>query len=119
MQVNQINSIHHLDALPDNAFITRDDVCVMLSIHETTAIRHERTTPGFPKPRKLSRRCIRYRLGDVRRYLRDLAEPVVVEVPKSRRVVECDDKRKPAPIATPKRKPKATATREAEPATAQ
>lgn len=55
--------------LPDETFVPVKVFPLMAGIAVSTAWRRAKLEPDFPKPVRLGRRCTRFRLGDIRRFL--------------------------------------------------
>ena len=53
--------------------VTARQVCQKLQIHRATLDRW-RSGQGFPRPVRIGRRAIRWRLGDIERWLAERAE---------------------------------------------
>ena len=55
-------------------WITTNDLCKMLRVHKSTVTRRLATDPRFPRPARLpgiiTKRFRRFRLADVREYMR-------------------------------------------------
>lgn len=62
-------NIENIDKLPDMAMVDVKTVAALLGISQMTVWRRARDTEGFPQPKKLSPRCTRWNLGDVRKML--------------------------------------------------
>jgi predicted DNA-binding transcriptional regulator AlpA len=65
--------VAQFEDLPDNARISADTFAVLMDAHVNTIWRRVKDDPSFPKPIKLSKRCTRFRAGDVRAYLDGVA----------------------------------------------
>ncbi len=61
--------VSHFDALPDSALVAISALAAVTGGGVSTAWRHVRTDPDFPKPIRLSAGCTRFRVGDIRAYL--------------------------------------------------
>lgn len=66
MRAEQIENLGHL---PDDAVVDVSIWPVMAGIGINTAWDRAKNDPTFPKPVRLSNRCTRWKLGDVRRFL--------------------------------------------------
>ena len=60
----------NIDTLPDMAMIDVKTVASLMGVSTMTVWRRANDTPNFPQPMKLSARCTRWKLGDVRKMLR-------------------------------------------------
>ena len=67
----RLPDVSHFDALPDAALIAVKALAVVLGKGVSTAWRDVHNDPDFPKPIRLSPGCTRFRVGDVRAYLRN------------------------------------------------
>jgi len=63
------NSISNFGELPDEALISTAVVAAIAGIGISTAQRHIYQDPTFPRPIKLSKRCTRFRAGEVRAWI--------------------------------------------------
>lgn len=61
--------VSHFDDLPDSALLAISALAVVTGGGVSTAWRHVRTDPDFPRPIRLSAGCTRFRVGDIRAYL--------------------------------------------------
>ena len=57
------------DALTDEALLSMNDLCGLLTMGLSTGWARVKSDPDFPKPIRLSAKCTRFRVGDVRRYI--------------------------------------------------
>jgi len=68
------SNIQNFDSLPDSALIDVQAIATYLSRGVSTIWRDLKLDPDFPRPVRLSARCTRFRVGDVRRYIAGKAE---------------------------------------------
>jgi predicted DNA-binding transcriptional regulator AlpA len=68
--MNQVN-ISGFDKLPDEAMTSVKVIAALTGNGVSTIWRYAAQNPDFPKPIKLSARCTRFRVGDVRAYLKN------------------------------------------------
>jgi predicted DNA-binding transcriptional regulator AlpA len=66
--MNQLN-IAGFDKLPDEAMTSVKVIAALTGNGVSTVWRYAALNPDFPKPIKLSARCTRFRVGEVRAYL--------------------------------------------------
>jgi predicted DNA-binding transcriptional regulator AlpA len=66
--MNQVN-ISQIGNLPDAAYISVKVIAALTGNGVSTVWRYAANDPTFPKPIKLSARCTRFRVGDVRAWL--------------------------------------------------
>ena len=66
--MNQLN-ISNFDQLPDGAMTSVKVIAALTGNGVSTVWRYAALNPDFPKPFKLSARCTRFRVGDIRAYL--------------------------------------------------
>ena len=69
--MHQVN-IKGFDQLPDEAMISVKVIAALTGNGVSTIWRYAALNPDFPKPVKLSTRCTRFRIGEVRAYLKSL-----------------------------------------------
>lgn len=62
--------IEALDRLPDDAMVPVGAWPVLAGIAVSTAWYRAKNDPSFPKPTRLGDRCTRWKLSDVRQFLR-------------------------------------------------
>jgi predicted DNA-binding transcriptional regulator AlpA len=67
--MDQIN-IKGFDQLPDEAMTSVKVIAALTGNGISTVWRYAALNPDFPKPIKLSARCTRFRVGDIRAYLK-------------------------------------------------
>lgn len=67
--MNQLN-ISGFDDLPDEAMTSVKVIAALTGNGVSTVWRYAALNPDFPKPVKLSARCTRFRVGEVRAYLK-------------------------------------------------
>lgn len=67
--MNQIN-IKDFAQLPDEALASVKIIAALTGNGVSTVWRYAALNPDFPKPIKLSARCTRFRVGDIRAYLK-------------------------------------------------
>ena len=60
----------NIDTLPDMAMIDVKTLASLMGVSTMTVWRRVNDTPNFPQPMKLSARCTRWKLGDVRKMLK-------------------------------------------------
>lgn len=70
--MNQIN-ILSFSQLPDEALTTVKVFAAVTANGVSTVWRRAALDPDYPKPIKLSARCTRFRVGDIRAYLKRCA----------------------------------------------
>lgn len=68
--IKKTPNISQFGELPDDAYISMSAIAAVCGVALSTVWRHAAADPNFPKPIKLSRRCTRLRVGDVRAYLK-------------------------------------------------
>lgn len=68
--MNQIN-IKGFDQLPDEAMTSVKVIAALTENGVSTVWRRVALDPDFPKPIRLSARCTRFRVGDIRAYLKN------------------------------------------------
>lgn len=66
--MNQVN-ISGFDKLPDEAMTSVKVIAALTGNGVSTVWRYAALNPDFPKPIKLSARCTRFRVGDIRAWL--------------------------------------------------
>lgn len=66
--MNQIN-ISQFGQLPDEAQVSVKTIAALTGNGVSTVWRYASTDPTFPRPTKLSPRCTRFRVGEVRAWL--------------------------------------------------
>lgn len=66
--MNQVN-ISGFDQLPDEAMTSVKVIAALTGNGVSTVWRYAALNPDFPKPIKLSARCTRFRVGEVRAWL--------------------------------------------------
>ena len=69
-QQEQRHLIAGFDQLPDDSLVDVPVLGAMLSCGESTVWARAKTDPDHPKPIMLSASCTRFRVGDIRRYIR-------------------------------------------------
>jgi predicted DNA-binding transcriptional regulator AlpA len=62
-------NISQFGQLPDEAQVSIKKVATLIDSGISTAWRYLATDPTFPKPIRLSARCTRFRVGDVRAWI--------------------------------------------------
>lgn len=67
--MNQVN-IKGFDLLPDEAMTSVKVIAALTENGVSTVWRRAALDPDFPKPHRLSARCTRFRVGDIRAYLK-------------------------------------------------
>lgn len=67
--MNQVN-ISGFDQLPDEAMTSVKVIAALTGNGVSTVWRYAALNPDFPKAYKLSARCTRFRVGEVRAYLK-------------------------------------------------
>ena len=67
--MNQVN-ISGFDKLPDEAMTSVKVIAELFDSGVSTIWRYAALNPDFPKPHKLSARCTRFNVGEVRAYLK-------------------------------------------------
>ena len=65
----QVN-ISAFDDLPDDALTTVKVLAAVTDSGVSTVWRHAALDPDYPKPIKLSKRATRFRVGDIREYIK-------------------------------------------------
>lgn len=65
--------ISNFEALPDDARVSAETFAVLMDVHENTVWRRVKRDPSFPKPVKLGVRCTRFRVGDIRAFMKGVA----------------------------------------------
>lgn len=48
--------------------LTTDQVCRLFQISKSTLFRWEKTVPGFPKAKRISRKVLRFRAADIEKF---------------------------------------------------
>lgn len=66
--MNKLN-ISGFDQLPDGALTSVKVIAALTGNGVSTVWRHAALDPDFPKPIRLSARCTRFRVGEVRAYI--------------------------------------------------
>lgn len=62
--------VQQFDLMPDGAMVSVPDMAAILGIGVSTAWRRAKLEPdSFPQPIRLSERCTRARVGDIRVFL--------------------------------------------------
>lgn len=67
--MNQQLNISQIGNLPDAAYISVKVIAALTGNGVSTVWRYAANDPDFPKPIKLSARCTRFRVGEVRAWL--------------------------------------------------
>lgn len=67
--MNKVN-ISGFDQLPDEAVTSVKVIAAVMGNGVSTVWRYAALNPDFPKPIRLSARCTRFRVGDIRAYLK-------------------------------------------------
>ena len=62
-------NISNFGSLPDEALSSMKDLSVIMGMGESTGWFRLKNDPDFPKPIRLSAKCTRFRVGDVRAYI--------------------------------------------------
>lgn len=62
--------ISRFEDLPDEARVSADTLSVLMDVHLNTVWRRAKKDPTFPKPIKLGNRCTRFRVGDIREFMK-------------------------------------------------
>ncbi|MDP2024539.1 MAG: transcriptional regulator [Hydrogenophaga sp.] len=62
--------ISNFETLPDEARVSADTFAVLMDVHLNTVWRRAKNDPTFPKPVKLGNRCTRFRVGDIRTFMK-------------------------------------------------
>ncbi|MDI3510818.1 MAG: hypothetical protein PWQ61_1583 [Betaproteobacteria bacterium] len=65
--------ISNFETLPDEARVSAETFAVLMDVHENTVWRRAKNDPSFPKPIKLGTRCTRFRVGDIRAFMKGVA----------------------------------------------
>lgn len=60
--------LSNFDSLPDSAMVPVKAFPVLAGIAVSTAWRRAKTEPKFPQPIRLSPKCTRFRVGDIRAF---------------------------------------------------
>jgi predicted DNA-binding transcriptional regulator AlpA len=68
--MNQQVNISGFDQLPDEAVTSVKVIAAVMGSGVSTVWRYAALNPDFPRPIKLSARCTRFRVGEVRAYLK-------------------------------------------------
>lgn len=69
-QDHQSKKVAEFDTLPDSALVSIRTVAGVTGVHINTAWRRIQQDPRYPKPIRLSARCTRFKVGDVRSYIK-------------------------------------------------
>ena len=64
------SQISKFETLPDEARVSAETFSVLLDVHINTVWRRAKNDPSFPKPIKLGNRCSRFRVGDIRNFMK-------------------------------------------------
>jgi predicted DNA-binding transcriptional regulator AlpA len=64
------SQISKFENLPDEARVSAETFSVLLDVHLNTVWRRAKNDPTFPKPIKLGNRCTRFRVGDIRNFMK-------------------------------------------------
>lgn len=67
------SQISKFENLPDEARVSAETFSVLLDVHLNTVWRRAKNDPTFPKPIKLGNRCTRFRVGDIRNFMKGVA----------------------------------------------
>ncbi len=67
------SQISKFENLPDEARVSAETFSVLLDVHLNTVWRRAKSDPSFPKPIKLGSRCTRFRVGDIRNFMKGAA----------------------------------------------
>lgn len=63
------NSLQQFDHLPDTALVSVQTFAALLGAGVSTIWRRAKLEASFPQPVRLSTRCTRWRVADIRRFL--------------------------------------------------
>lgn len=65
--------ISHFDRLPDQAMVPTGVFAAVINVGDSTVWRRTKLEPDFPKPIRLGIRCTRWRVGDIRAFIKPRA----------------------------------------------
>lgn len=65
--------ISNFDRLPDQAMVPTGVFAAVIDVGESTVWRRTKFEPDFPKPIRIGIRCTRWRVGDIRAFIKSRA----------------------------------------------